>query len=196
MSDNKTGRPLRNLVQRAAGTGLVMGVYLTVMAVLTGIMQSVPVASIVVWAMTLGTPVVLYFLLRRSYAEADFRAPFSEMWTEGIAVFFLGAAIQGVVIYLGLRYLVPDYIADSMNTTLEVLSGQNTEAAAQLAANLQRLKEMNVLPSAADVTAQIMSMNIILGAFLSLIDCSVLFSRYRSETRRERYRRSIQNKEQ
>ena len=124
--------------------------------------------------------VMLYFLLRRSYAEADFRAPFSEMWTEGIAVFFLGAAIQGVVIYLGLRYLVPDYIADSMNTTLEVLSGQNTEAAAQLAANLQRLKEMNVLPSAADVTAQIMSMNIILGAFLSLIDCSVLFSRYRS----------------
>lgn len=196
MSDNKTGRPPRNLVQRAAGTGLVMGVYLTVMAVLTGIMQSVPVASIVVWAMTLGTPVVLYFLLRRSYAEGDFRAPFSEMWTEGIAVFFLGAAIQGVVIYLGLRYLVPEYIADSMNTTLEVLSGQNTEAAAQLAANLQRLKEMNVLPSAADVTAQIMSMNIILGAFLSLIDCSVLFSRYRSETRRERYRRSIQNKEQ
>ena len=107
MNTKSTNQPGRPVLQRAAETGLYLGGYLSLLALATGLSQSAPAASLLVWAGSIALPFALYVLLRRSLAERDFSATFSEVWLEGIASFFFGSMIQAVIIYLGLRFLAP-----------------------------------------------------------------------------------------
>ncbi len=179
--------PARSAVHRAAYNGLYLGIYLSLLALVTGLSQSFMPASLLAWAATIGLPFMMYALLRRSLAETEFNAPFSELWAEGIVMLFLAGTIQAVVIYAGLKYLAPDYIADSVDMAIEFFAAQNNPAGDQWAETLGQLRRTNVLPAPTDVVAQIMSMNLIGGTFLTLVVAAVLKSRYSSEERRRRY---------
>ena len=71
---------------------------------------------------SIALPFALYVLLRRSLAERDFSATFSEVWLEGIASFFFGSMIQAVIIYLGLRFLAPHYLLTSSTNNISYCS--------------------------------------------------------------------------
>lgn len=179
--------PARSMVQRAASSGLYLGAYLSVLALLTGVSQQFPLAGLVVWVTSLALPFFVYVLQRNTYAETGFSAPYTEVWTEGICTFFLGSAIQAVVVYASLRYLAPGYIAQSVATSIEFFEQQGTPVAAQWIETLQELQRNHLLPSPTDVTAQLMSMNIIGGAIISIFTSLILVSRYRDEDRQRRF---------
>lgn len=179
--------PARSVIHRAAENGLYLGLYLSVLALLAGVSQGSLLAGLGVWGLSLYMPFFVYRLLRKSLAERHFEAGFAEMWSEGIALFLLASMIQAVVIYLGLRYLAPDYMARSVDMAIEFFRAQGNEAGDTWVRTLQNLREQNGLPGPTDVAAQIISTNVVGGGFLSIILSAVLVTRYSSAERRQRY---------
>ena len=188
MNTKSTNQPGRPVLQRAAETGLYLGGYLSLLALATGLSQSAPAASLLVWAGSIALPFALYVLLRRSLAERDFSATFTEVWLEGIASFFFGSMIQAVIIYLGLRFLAPHYLLNSVEMAIDYFNQMGTPAGDQWARTLTDIREHNGIPTAVDVVSQIISMNLIGGTFITLIDASILKARYSSEARRQAWR--------
>lgn len=180
---NTPQRPARPVIHRAATGGLYLGLFLSVLALAAGGSLKMPFLSWVVNGLSLALPFFVYGLLRRSLAETGFAAKFSEMWAEGIAVFFLGSAIQAVVIYLGLRYLAPDLMNNMVDQALAAFAQAHMALPAETAQALEMVRRL----SPTDVLAQIMSMNLIGGMILSLVLAAVLVVRYSNPQRRERY---------
>lgn len=187
MNSTPHSAPPRTVINRAAYSGLFLGAYLSILALLTGLSQSFQSAALLVWGASLGLPFMVYSLLRRSLAETSFESPFSEIWAEGIAMMLLASAIQAVVIYGGLRYLAPDYIANSVAMAIDYFEAMGTQAGNQWADTLISVRAANGLPAPTDVVAQVMSMNLIGGTFLTLVLSAVLKLRYASGERRRRY---------
>lgn len=160
-----------------------MGIYLSVLALASGASLHLPLLSWVVNGLSIAIPFFIYAILRRSLAETGFKATFAEMWAEGIAVFFLGSAIQAVVIYLGLRYWQPDLMGLMVDQTLAAFAQAQVPVPADAAAALELVRHL----SPTDVLAQIMSMNLIGGMIISLILAAVLSVRYANQSRRQRY---------
>ncbi len=183
MSTSTPQRPGRPVIQRAAGGGLQLGLYLSLLAVASGASLHYPLLSWVVNILSIGIPFYVYAILRRSLAETRFKGTFSEMWAEGIAVFFLGSAIQAVVIYLGLRYLAPDLLGRMVDQTLQAFTQAGVAMPEDIGAALEAVRRL----SPTDVLAQIMSMNLIGGMVLSLLLAALLVVRYAGEDRRRRY---------
>lgn len=183
MNTTAPNRPGRPVIQRAAGGGLTLGIYLSVLALASGASLHVSLLSWVVNGLSIAIPFFVYAILRRSLAETGFKATFAEMWAEGIAVFFLGSAIQAVVIYLGLRYWQPDLMSLMVDQTLAAFAQAQVAVPADAASALELVRRL----SPTDVLAQIMSMNLIGGMIISLILAAVLSVRYASQSRRQRY---------
>lgn len=186
---NMPQRPARPVIHRAATGGLYLGLYLSVLAIAAGASLNIPLLSWVVNGLSVALPFFVYGLLRKSLAETDFRAKFSEMWAEGISVFFLGSALQAVVIYLGLRYLVPDLMSQIVDQALTAFAQAHVALPEDTAQALELMRRM----SPTDILAQIMSMNLIGGMIVSLILAAIVVVRYSNPERRERYIRKHEN---
>ncbi len=96
--------------------------------------------------------------------------------------------IQAVIIYLGLRFLAPHYLLNSVEMAIDYFNQMGTPAGDQWARTLTDIREHNGIPTAVDVVSQIISMNLIGGTFITLIDASILKARYSSEARRQAWR--------
>ena len=187
---NGTGqrkRPPRTLVQRATSWGLPLGLYLIGLALLCGTSMSSAVAGLLIWVGTIYFPFYLYKLLRQGYAETDFRSGMAEIWAEGIASIFLGSAIQALFIYVALRYIDPGFIATVWQTTIDTLKAQPGNEFDAMVAAFERVQRIGALPSPVDVMVQVMTMNLMGGTILSLIEAALIVSRYSDAGRRERY---------
>lgn len=161
--------PPRPIMARAAGNGLWTGLYICALVLALGISTKVAAASLVVWIGTLAMPLFVYRMLRRSFVESNGALSFAELWAEGIASFFLGTLLPALVTYLCLKFLVPDFISDTINSAVEYFDALDDPQFAEMADSIRRTAEHNGLPSAVDVTAQLISFNIIAGTFLSLL---------------------------
>lgn len=184
MSITSPQNPGRALIHRAAEGGLFFGLYLSALAYTSG--ATVTGLSIMAWVsngLTIGIPFFIYALLRKSYAETDFKTIFSEVWAEGIAIFFLGSAIQAVAIYLGLRYIAPDLLSQLAEQFAATFAQADITMSADMTSALHILRHL----SPTDVIAQIMSMNLIGGMVLSLLLAILLVARYANDDRRRRY---------
>lgn len=190
MNQQSPRAPGRPVIQRAAYGGLYLGIYLSALALCSGMSLDVPLASLAVYAGTIGLPFAVYAILRRSLAETNFQGRFSEMLAEGIAVFLLGSAIQGVVIYLGLKYLSPDLISRTVDFTIQAFQQEGIAMTPEMQEAMEIMRRFTVT----DVLAQIISTNLIGGMFMSLVLCSVLCLRYASAERRNRYIQKHSNK--
>ncbi|MDE6207781.1 MAG: DUF4199 domain-containing protein, partial [Muribaculaceae bacterium] len=125
----------------------------------------VPSTSILLWGGSLAMPWVLYKLLTRNKR----RISFAEVWSEGIASFFLGCLVPAVVVYALLRFAFPDFIANQVAETIAQLKALNAPEADLWVDTLENLREHNGLPGAADIAANIISFNIVVGTILSLL---------------------------
>lgn len=180
-------RPSRSIAARAADGGIVLGGLIMVLALATGFASYYPVASVLVWVGSIAVPFVLYFLLRRSYAEGGFTESIVELWAEGIATFFLGSLVPALVVYLLLKYVQPDFLASQLDLSMALLSEQGTPEADELRHTIEQVRQSGALPTAAQVAAQLIAFNMFAGMVLSLVEASVLVSRYRNQDRRRRY---------
>lgn len=157
---------VEGLFGRAARNGLVLSAVILVLVLSTGLSVRVPVLGLLVWAGSLGVPVLLWRMLSRSSAQSGVTGV-AELWAEGIASFFLGSLVPAAVAYVLLRFAFPDFLSGYFAEALRTLDSAG-EAYRGMGESVRRLAE-NGLPGAADVTANIIMFNIVAGTVLSLI---------------------------
>lgn len=183
--------PPRSILQRASENGLFVGLYLIGLAVLMGLGTSYGTAGMALWVCSLYLPFFLYFLLRRSYAESNFSLGIPELWAETLAMFFFGAVIQAVVIYVLLRFVAPGFISAQLDTGLETFRSLNTPEGDRFAEILEAYRKQNGDPTAVQVVSNTIVMNIFCGFIIGLIDSVIVKIRYSSADRRERLLKNI-----
>jgi len=182
------------IINRAGRNGLWLGAYLSALAVGTGLSAGIPLMSFAVWALTLYLPFYTYRLIVRGYAASDFRSRFVDLWAEGIVSFLLGSLFQALVVYVGLRFVAPGFIATQVNTAIEILRAAAEPSAMAMADNIEEIIATTGLPKAVDVTVQLIAFDIITGFVLSLIATPIAMTAYSSPEKRRRYLESRQSK--
>ena len=171
--------PPRPISARAAENGLVIGGSICALMLFAGFSTVYAPVSLLLWAGSLAMPAVLYKLLKRSYLGCGCTMTFVEVWAEGIASFFLGSLVPAAVAYLLLKFAFPDFIATQFEMTIATFHSIGTPEGEQWAQLLETVRSRGQLPSAADVAANVISFNIIIGTAIALIDAAILRSRHR-----------------
>lgn len=179
--------PAPSIAARAADSGVVMGGVIMVMVLATGFAYTYPLAGLLMVVVALAGIFVLYFLLRRSYVRTDYTSTMVELWAEGIAIFFLGSLVPAVVVYLLLRFVQPEFMAQQVDLALKNISQlPPTPEVENVTQALTTMRDKNLMPTAAQMAAQVIAMNMFVGMVLSLFEANVLIIRYRDPERRRR----------
>ena len=175
--------PPPSIAAKSATQGLYIGIYLIVLATLSGMSMAFPVASVIVLAASVFLPFFTYRLLRESAASTGFKVSFAELWAEGIGSYFLAAVLLAAYVYIMLRFVFPDFMQQQLDFVLDALNNgagtQNPE--------LARLLEATPVPTAVQTAAQAITANITLGALISLIAAACVSVRYSNESRRQAF---------
>lgn len=161
--------PPRPIMSRAAENGLFIGLYICGLMFCTALAFHYSFASLLVWVGSIAMPFYLFRLISRSDAVAKGNPGFAELWAEGIATFFLGTLIPALVCYVCLRFIWPTFIVDSVSSVIEMLRTQNSPQNAAMADTITAMVQKAGYPGPTDVTAQLISFNIIAGTALSLL---------------------------
>lgn len=168
MSVSHPTPPPAPITERIARNGLFLGIYICVLVVATGLSTRYAAASIVVWVGSLGMPFFVYRLIRRNHLGCR-RPNFPELWAEGIGSFFLATLLPALLTYVLLRFVAPTFIIDTLEQSVVVLRSLGTPQWDEMASAIELLITRHKVPTAADVTSQIISTNIIVGTVISLI---------------------------
>lgn len=181
------------LLQRASLNGLSLGLYFIVLAGIVALSQAFGPAVVLLWGIIVALPFYLYGLLRRSYGLSKFSRTYFQLVLEGLLSFVLGAAVQALVVFVFIKFVMPDYISDTYNSAVEAARALGTAEGAQLAAMLEQLQEQAGLPTPAQLAASTINLYIFTGFWLSVIVSGVLVWRYRDNDRRERLLNMIEH---
>ena len=167
MPNNTPTPPPRPILTRAAENGLRLGLIISALVLAMGLSAKFAPAALLLWGGTLAMPFITYRMLRRSATEAG-GLGFPEIWAEGIASYFLGALLPAALAYICLRFVAPTFIADTVADSIAILDAQGTADFAELADTMRRISAAK-MPTAADIAAQLISFNIIVGTVLSFV---------------------------
>lgn len=168
MSIPETSPAPQSALNRAASNGFIMGLYISVLVVATGLSMRSSAASMLVMFGSLAMPVVLYMMLRRSSQSSGHLLSFPELWAEGIGIFFFGTLVPAAVCYCGLRFVYPTLMSDAVAIARDTFMQVGTPEAEAWVGTLDKAVAANGLPTALDVTTQLISLNIIAGTVFSL----------------------------
>lgn len=168
MDERKIIEPPKSVLTRAAENGAVLNLYISVLVLALGFGVVYPVASLALWAGSLALPVLVYRMLRRSQMQSDGALSFAEVWAEGIATFLLGSLVPALLAYVMLRFVAPTFLGDVFTQAVDMLRQQGTARAAEMA-DVMAAAMKKQMPTPLDVASQIISFNIIVGTFLSLV---------------------------
>lgn len=157
-----------SIVRRAAENGIYISGGILLLTLLSALTIWAPIASIFVWLGSLAMPILIYKLLRLNFRKSNYTIGFAEMWAEGIASFFFGSLLPALVVYLLLKFAFPTFIIDQITFTIEQLRQLNTAESEIWLNTMEEIYKQGNLPGPVDVSANIISLNIIIGTVLSL----------------------------
>ena len=84
---------LKSIYRRGADDGLILGIYFSVMSILSMTTQNMPLLSLASLIMFLLVPFVLYRFLRKCYVAEHGLSQFSALWMLGILIVPFGSLI-------------------------------------------------------------------------------------------------------
>lgn len=179
----------KTIFQRAANDGLVIGTLLTAFWVMPNLSIS-PEWSVL---LALGTFLSLAFLLiypyralRNGYAKDGFGSRFSDLWSQGIAAFALGGLLHALAVYIALRVVAPDFILSRLDMAIDIFNSSSDPAFAEWAEILGKMKTSGMMPTAAEISAEMITLDIFFGSCLSLLSSAAVKIIYSSPERRRR----------
>lgn len=171
----------------SARNGLWLGLYLSVLAYLTGLSLHYPLAGLAVWGGSIYLPFFVYGLQRNDYGHTRFNLSFIALWAVGIASFAFGACILAIAVYAGLRWFAPEFISDCVAQAMDTLRAMDTADADTVIDSLRTAIDTNGMPGPSDVAWQMISMNIIGGCMLTIFTSAILYTRYSDPGRRRKW---------
>lgn len=180
-------QPPRPIISVAAENGAMLGLYLILLAVFTGLSSGFAAATLLVWAGTIGLPFYLYRLMRTHYAETGFSVSTVELWSQAVLSFMLGSLLQAAAVYVLLRFVAPGFMAEQLQTAIEAFEALGTPTGDMYAHVLSEQRATFGVPTAAQIAANLILFNTLCGAVLGLADAIILRARYSSPERRRRF---------
>lgn len=179
----------KTIFQRAANDGIAVGILLTAFCVIPNLSVS-PGWSVLLLSGTLLSLVFLlsypYRALRRGYARDGFGSRFSDLWSQGIAAFALGGLIHALAIYIVLRFVAPDFIVSRLDMAIDIFNSSSDPVFEDWAGVLQKMKSSGMIPTAAEVSAEMITLDVFSGSCLSLVSSAAVKIIYSSPERRRR----------
>lgn len=158
--------PHKPAIKRGAEQGLIMGLYLSltfVAAASTMWHQWVSIPALLLMA---GVPAIIYFMLRRTYVADYGCTTFSEMWMQGIMIFVGGSIIMATVSYLYMKVLVPDYILQLFERSIEAMTAMGQTEQAHL---VRRIIDQGKILTPGEVAIEFVWVGIFSGSLLSMV---------------------------
>ena len=170
-------RSTKSSYRRGAEDGVYFGAILSAVVLSMLLTVRVPFLSLLSIVLIAFVPFMAYkYILRGVYQRGE-QSRFSEAWMHGISIFFFGALIMGVVMYVYLRFVDPGYMAANVRQAVVVLRDSGTEESLSTARRLQYMVDHKMLPNAIHWTFGTMWLVIMTGTMLSIILAAIAHSR-------------------
>lgn len=170
-------RSTKSSYRRGAEDGVYFGAILSAVVLSMLLTVRVPFLSLLSIVLIAFVPFMAYkYILRGVYQRGE-QGRLSEAWMHGISIFFFGALIMGVVMYVYLRFVDPGFMAVNVKQAVVVLRDSGTEESLSTARRLQYMVDHKMLPNAIEWTFVTMWLVIMTGTMLSVILAAIAHSR-------------------
>ncbi len=160
----------KSVYRHSSELGLWMGLYLFLMsACLLGSIRFQPLV-LLIFPLGLGTPVMLYFLLRRVWRQDPSLHTFGAVWLAGIWTFIFGSLICAILTAGWILLLEPDFVSAYVAQSLATIEG--SPLAGQYAAETARMRSMiqsGALPSPMQFIFTMIWSTAFFGSIISLL---------------------------
>lgn len=170
MSFPESHTPQKSILGHSASLGLWMGLYLFLMsAALIGSVRFQPII-LLIFPLAAGTPVVLYFLLRKAWKQDPRLHSLSAVWLAGIWTFIFGSLICGILSAAWILLLEPDFVNTYITQSIQAI--ESTPMASQYTVEVQRLRslqEAGAIPSPMQFVFTMIWTTAFLGSVVSLL---------------------------
>lgn len=167
----------QNVYYRGAGTGVYFGLYLSALFFAMAYSMSVPGLSLLALAMMAAVPVIIYKAIRKMYIDEEGCSLFSGLWVYGIMIFFCGSLISAAVSVVFLKWLQPDFMAEQIEMSIEILKSSGLSQGKETADMLALMRDEDMMPGAVEMSIQMISFNVFSGSLLSMILSALVMAR-------------------
>ena len=168
---------IQDVYREGAYKGVPMGIYLSVLSVLSMMTDSYPSISLVAWPMILLVPVVHWLLLYIVYARYKGGATFSQIWMTGITEFFGASLICALITYAYLQYCDPDFFYRIVTSLAKTLEGDPQMS--ELSKSLKIVIDGGLVPTNIEYCGQMMMFTVFSGSVLTIVLIPLVKLRYR-----------------
>ena len=173
---NMASRKIKNIYARGADDGLWMGLYLTLVFGVTGISLYVGVLNLVALVLMAGVPFMAFYFLRRTHKATYGMTLLSALWMQGIVMFACASLIFGLLSFIYLRWIDPDFFVRVLTLGIEYYSRIEAEGADAVADELRMILDGGALPNASTIVMVWMWLTMFGGAVLSLVLSAIVKS--------------------
>lgn len=156
----------KSIYRRGAESGVVMGLFLSVLFLAMANSLDVAWLGLLAMAMVLSVPFLTYFLLRRSFVADMGLSKFSELWMEGILVFAGGTVIMAVVSLAYMRWVEPSFIMTQVTRVADIYREAGETGIADM---VDTAVARHALPTPAEVAVEFVWLGIFSGSMLSML---------------------------
>lgn len=164
MNDNT-----RNIFLRGAESGIPFGIYLSIASIATVFGDRMEFLSLLSMCMILFIPILVYRFQRRQYVASEMQATHSELWIHGIIMNIGGAAICALVTYAVIDIFRPNYVAEMMNQSLEIMKSDPILRGTEVVKALDKAMDNNYYPRVIELVMQMFWLTSFLGSIGSAV---------------------------
>lgn len=166
-----------SIYRRAAEDGARFGLLLAAVVVCVGATSYYPAMFLPAIVAMIAVPFTMWWFMNRSYVPGSPDGTFSALWMQGIATFFFGSLVMGLITWATIKYLRPGYVVDQLNTAVELLKSANTPQYKELARNITRLIESGEYPTPMDIVLELSYLAVFSGSVLCALLALIIRSR-------------------
>lgn len=145
----------------------MLGAYLSVLFFTTAFALESPLLGILSTCMIIAIPVMIFMMLRRTWIRDRGMSLFSSLWMQGIMAFACGGIISGLVAYIYIRWIEPDWLSTQVKNMIGLY--QSVENGQQVADILQTILNQGLLPTPIQMVIQMLWFEIFTGSVISLL---------------------------
>lgn len=135
-----------SLYRRAANDGVPMGIFMSVMAAALIYADRLPWLVVVVMAMLLMLPCMLYYFQRKMFVAEYGFTEYSGLWMLGIFIMICASLITGLVTWAIFQFVRPGYFYEMAQRGIAFYNAAGDPQSRETAAMLTRVVSGNMLP--------------------------------------------------
>ncbi len=164
--------------REGAYKGVIMGIYLTLLALLTMWSEHSALLSAASLAMLCYIPFFAYRIMCKTHKKYFCTSDFASLWMLGIAIFIGGSMICALCTYAYLQYIDTDFIYRQATNAVELYKELDPENTSGLTDIIQGIIDNNLLPSPIEVAVEMLWMTTFFGSLLSMLLSAIIRKRH------------------